>query len=144
EKLITLAKKGDLNSRRRVLDKLGPASKAQVRPEADDPVHPEKADERHVIVKLFNEIAPRYVDRPGGYTRVLKRTQRRLGDAGHTAFLELVKPGDRPKNRKKPAPAPAAPPESQGGAPAQGQSTMAMIVDKARANLLGKLDRDGA
>jgi large subunit ribosomal protein L17 len=119
EKLITLAKKGDLNARRRVLAELGTPSKAHVKPEADDPAHPDKADERHVIQKLFIEIAPRYADRPGGYTRVLKRTKRRLGDAGHTAYLELVKPGDKPaKVKKAPAPAPAPAPVKEEVKPA--------------------------
>jgi len=109
ERLITLARKGDLNSRRRVLAELGDGvAKAEVRPEADVPQNPELADTRHVIQKLFNEIAPRYIGRPGGYTRVLKRTERRLGDAGATAFLELVKPGDKPA-KKKATPAPVAP-----------------------------------
>ncbi len=109
ERLITLARKGDVNSRRRVLAELGDgAAKAEIRPEADVPKNPEKADTRQVIQKLFTEIAPRYIGRPGGYTRVLKRPQRRLGDAGATAFLELVKPGDKPA-KKKATPAPVAP-----------------------------------
>jgi large subunit ribosomal protein L17 len=124
EKLITLAKKGGLHNRRLVLARLGPPSKAEVRPEDAEVLKdkPPDADERHVIIKLFNEIAPRYVDRPGGYLRILKRTERRLGDAGETAYLEFVKPGDRPAKKKaapapapvaapKPAPAPTPPPE---------------------------------
>jgi len=122
EKLITLAKKDTLHARRQVLARLGPPSKAEVKPVSDDPEHPEHADERHVIIKLFREIAPRYADRPGGYTRVLKRHKRRLGDAGETAFLELVKPGERKKEKKRapapvmaprPAPAPAPEPTAQ-------------------------------
>jgi large subunit ribosomal protein L17 len=132
ERLITIARKNDLTSRRLVLARLGPsASKAHVKPEADDPQHPDKADERHVIQKLFNEIAPRYVGRPGGYTRVLKRPQRRLGDAAPTAFLELVKPGDRPAKQKKapapvaPAPKPVLPTEAQATTPAPEQQPAA-------------------
>jgi large subunit ribosomal protein L17 len=106
EKLITLAKKNTLHARRQVLARLGPPSKAAVKPVENDPQHPEKADERHIIIKLFTEIAPRYSDRPGGYTRVLKRHERRLGDAGETAFLELVKQHER-REKKKQAPAPA-------------------------------------
>src|SRR5262245_39942203 len=113
ERLITLAKRGTLHARREVLSRLGTASKAEVRPidaEASKD-KPEPPDERHVIIKLFQEIAPRYADRPGGYTRVLKRHYRRLGDAGETAFLELVKPGDkRPKKKQAPAPAPVVAP----------------------------------
>lgn len=98
EKLITLAKKNTLHARRLVLARLGPPSKAEVDPGNDS---------RHVIVKLFTEIAPRYADRQGGYTRVLKRHERRLGDAGETAYLELVKAHEGGKVRR-PAP-PAAP-----------------------------------
>jgi large subunit ribosomal protein L17 len=111
EKLITLARKNTLHARRLVLARLGTPSKAEVKPESDDPQNPEKADTRHVIAKLFNEIAPRFADRPGGYLRILKRHQRRLGDAGETAFLELVKAGERkPRKQKAPAPAPVVAP----------------------------------
>lgn len=40
--------------------------------------------------KLLGEIGPRFQDRPGGYTRILKLTERRLGDAAPTAYIELV------------------------------------------------------
>ncbi len=53
---------------------------------------------------LFEEIAPRYEDRPGGYTRVLKLAKPRLGDAGAQALLELVGKNDRVKmTSEKPA-----------------------------------------
>lgn len=68
EKMITLAKRGDLHARRQVL--------AYVYDEA-------------VVTKLFDEIAPRYEDRNGGYTRILKLGPRR-GDAAEEVFLELV------------------------------------------------------
>ena len=125
EKLITLAKKGTLHARRLAAARLGPMADAEVKPgDGDD------ADHRPVLVKLFAEIGPRFADRPGGYTRVLKRHERRLGDAGRTAFLELLKEGEQ----KVRARAPAAPrvdeeeetgapeeqtPETQGEAPAQ-------------------------
>jgi large subunit ribosomal protein L17 len=50
---------------------------------------------------LFETIAPRYVDRPGGYVRVLKLAKPRLGDAGARAILELVGQGDRDRVTKK-------------------------------------------
>ena len=58
-----------------------------------------------VLKKLFNDIGKRYDDRPGGYTRILKRIQVRLGDAGATAIIELVK--DEEKTLVPTAPAPA-------------------------------------
>jgi large subunit ribosomal protein L17 len=103
EKLITLAKKGTLHARRLALAKLGTAAKAEVKPSDD----PDEADTRWVITKLFNEIGPRFATRPGGYTRIIKRHERRLGDGGKTAFLELLKEGEtKPKKERPAAPAP--------------------------------------
>lgn len=96
EKLITLAKKNTLHARRLALAKL---------------------HDREVIDKLFKEIGPRFQDRAGGYTRVIKRHERRLGDGGHTAFLELLKEGETKIRHRAPAapptPAPLAPPPEE-------------------------------
>lgn len=74
EKLITLAKRGDLHARR----------------QAAAFVRREKAnEEQDAIQKLFSELATRYADRPGGYTRILKLGPRR-GDAAPMVYLELV------------------------------------------------------
>lgn len=83
EKLVTLAKQGDLHARRLALSKL-----------------PDKT----AIRKLFQDIAPQFADRQGGYTRILKRHQVRLGDAGPTAIIEFVQAGER-----REAPTPVAP-----------------------------------
>jgi len=69
ERLITLAKRGDLHARRQALASLG--------------------QDKFVVYKLFEEVAPRYADRPGGYTRILKLGPRR-SDATEMVFLELV------------------------------------------------------
>ena len=69
EKLITLAKRGDLHARRRALSTLG--------------------QDRFVVHKLFEEIAPRYSERPGGYTRIVKLGPRR-SDSTEMVFIELV------------------------------------------------------
>ncbi len=68
EKMISLGKKGDLHSRRQALAYI-------------------YNDE--VVKKLFEEIAPKYADRNGGYTRILKMGPRR-GDGSEMAILELV------------------------------------------------------
>lgn len=68
EKLITFAKKGDLHSRRMAA---------------------RKVNEPEVLQKLFAEIGPRYAERPGGYTRIMRMGPRR-GDAAEIAILELV------------------------------------------------------
>ena len=103
EKLITLAKKGTLHARRLALARLGPMGYA--RPAANAKKD-EDRDSRKIVTKLFEDIGPRFHDRPGGYTRIIKRHQRRLGDAGQTAILELLKK-DEKKVRTRAAPAPA-------------------------------------
>jgi large subunit ribosomal protein L17 len=69
EKLITLAKRGDLHARRQALSTL--------------------AQDKFAVHKLFDELAPRYVDRRGGYTRILKLGPRK-SDATEMVFIELV------------------------------------------------------
>jgi large subunit ribosomal protein L17 len=69
ERMITFGKKGDLAARRHVAAYI-------LKPE--------------IVSKLFSTIAPWYTDRNGGYTRIV-RIGHRLGDAGETAYLELVK-----------------------------------------------------
>src|SRR5438128_913234 len=81
EKLITLARKGDLHARRLAVARMGATSDAEVRPPDDKD---KEGDGRTIIQKLFSEIGPRFHNRPGGYTRIIKRHQRRLGDGGKT------------------------------------------------------------
>jgi len=108
EKLITLARKAAVNpekalhARRLVLARLGTPANAAVRP----PERDDEGDPTKIIVKLFTEIGPRFKDRPGGYTRVIKRHERRLGDGGKTAFLELLKEGETKVKSHAAAPAP--------------------------------------
>jgi len=83
EKLITLAKKGDLASRRRAISLLG--NRAIYREEDGEIVK-----SGTVIGKLFSEFGPRYLDRPGGYTRIIRLARRRLGDNGQLVLLQLV------------------------------------------------------
>jgi large subunit ribosomal protein L17 len=83
-----------------VLARLGPAAKV---PFLDDKGNP---TDDSVLRKLFKEIGPRFATRPGGYTRIIKRHERRLGDAGRTAFIELLKEGETKVRARMPAPAP--------------------------------------
>ena len=69
EKLITLAKRGDLHARRQALSSLG--------------------QDKFAVHKLFEEIGPRYSERNGGYTRILKLGPRR-SDATEMVYIELV------------------------------------------------------
>ena len=69
ERLITLARRGDLHARRLAAMKI---------------------QDREVLGKLFDDIAPRYMERPGGYTRVLKVGSRK-GYAAEMSLIELVR-----------------------------------------------------
>ena len=69
EKLITLAKRGDLHARRLAAKKIR---------------------DKKILKKLFDDIGPRYVDRNGGYTRIVKLGER-FGDCAPMAVIELVK-----------------------------------------------------
>ena len=69
EQMITLGRRGDLHARRQALSALG--------------------QDKFTVYKLFEEIAPRYTERPGGYTRILKLGPRR-SDATEMVLLELV------------------------------------------------------
>lgn len=82
ERLVTFGKKGDLHSRRIALSYL---------------------PQKELIRKLFNEIAPRFADRNGGYLRIIK-TGFRVKDSAPTAILEFVdykKPEKSEKEEKK-------------------------------------------
>src|SRR5438445_8125014 len=68
EKLITLARRGDLHARRQALSELR---------------------SQEIVHRLFAEVAPRMADRPGGYTRIVKLGHRQ-GDAAEMVYLELV------------------------------------------------------
>lgn len=83
EKLITLGKKGKLEHRRRAISLLG---NRLIVAEEDGQV----VRKGSVIGKLFSEIGPRYLERSGGYTRIIKLAQRRLGDNGQLVLLQLV------------------------------------------------------
>jgi large subunit ribosomal protein L17 len=72
ERLITLARRGDLHARRQAARKI---------------------QDRNVLGKLFDDIGPRFDGRPGGYTRILKLGHRK-GDAADMAFIELVERAD--------------------------------------------------
>jgi large subunit ribosomal protein L17 len=104
DRMITLGKRGDLHARRQV---------SQV------------IRTRQVVAKLFDQIGPRFKDRPGGYTRIIKLGSR-LGDNAPQSIIELVeeeftakpkKAAPAPKAEvKKAAPAPAAAPVEEAAA----------------------------
>lgn len=85
EKLITLAKRGDLHARRQAAKMLY-GRDLHYRPRRGD----SGALDKHAILqKLFDEIGPRYQDRNGGYTRII-RGELRKGDGAQMAYIQLV------------------------------------------------------
>jgi large subunit ribosomal protein L17 len=84
EKMVTLAKRGDLHNRRRAIARL---------------------HNQEVVRKLFNEIGPRFADRSGGYTRIVHIGQRR-GDGAKVVYLEWIGAQEVPatKQRRRPEP----------------------------------------
>lgn len=88
ERLITLAKVGDLNSRRRVI------SAMQDRRLVDES---QEFTGQTVVQKLFSEIAPKLKDRAGGYTRIIKTADYRIGDGGSIVLLQLLTEENAPK-----------------------------------------------
>lgn len=116
EKLITLAKKAALATdkikalhyRRQAIQMLGPMHDAGMYEKGGEPIADRAANT--FIKKLFNDIGPRYTDRAGGYTRILKRQTRRLGDAGETALVELLAKGETKPKKVRSAPAPRVEP----------------------------------
>lgn len=93
DRLITLAKRGDLHARRLAL--------SRIRDEA-------------MVAKLFGTLGPRYADRPGGYTRVLKAGFR-YGDSAPMAVIELV---DRDPDARGMDSGPVQSAEAEAGSPA--------------------------
>lgn len=79
ERMITLGKRGDLHARRLALQVIR---------------------DRRIVAKLFDMVAPRYKDRPGGYTRIYKLGSR-LGDNAPLSQIELVEEEFTPRPRKQ-------------------------------------------
>jgi large subunit ribosomal protein L17 len=94
EKLITLAKTGTLAARRRAIALLG--NRDIVKEEDGKFVR-----KGTVIGKLFSDIGPRYLDRPGGYARIIKLSKRRLGDNGRLVLLQLAGKEEASKKSSK-------------------------------------------
>jgi large subunit ribosomal protein L17 len=97
EPLITQARKGTLHSRRLVISRLNDRLMA-------DPNDPEMLADDSVVQKLFKEIGPHFKDRNGGYTRIVKTSEWRIGDAGELVVVQLVGIGKvqtrKPKKEK--------------------------------------------
>ena len=115
EKLVTLGKNGSLHARRKAL--------AYVR-------------DRAVVEKLFSELAQRYMERPGGYTRIIKLGYRR-GDNAPVSLVELVTEEYKAKRKRRKA-KPKAKPK------AKAESTPRKSSKKKSAEELGLVDQEEA
>jgi large subunit ribosomal protein L17 len=109
EKMITLGKRGDLHAMRQAASVIR---------------------DKKVVTKLFTTIAPRYKERPGGYTRIVKLGIR-PGDNAPVSILELVEEQVEKKPVKKPAVKKAAP---KTAAPAKAVKTAAVPTDEPRGD----------
>lgn len=83
ERMITLGKRGDLAARRKAASFVR-NTVADIHEEGEDVVV------KSALQKLFSDVAPRYKERQGGYTRILKLATARKGDAAPMVVLELV------------------------------------------------------
>ena len=111
ERLITQAKKGDLASRRRVMETIR---------------------DKGVVYTLFEEIAPTFAERPGGYTRITKIGPRK-GDNAPMAVIELVTEAYEPKARDSKVETAAPVEEPAAEAPAEDEATEAPAEEAAEA-----------
>jgi large subunit ribosomal protein L17 len=87
EKLITLARTNSVNNRRRVVALM------RVRRLVDEE---QEFTGQKVVQKLFDEVAPKFADRSGGYTRIIKTSDYRIGDGGTWVYLQLLTEESRP------------------------------------------------
>src|ERR1700742_754856 len=83
EPLITQARKGTLHARRLVISRLNDRFMT-------DPNDRDLLADDTVVQKLFKEIGPHFKDRQGGYTRIIKTSEWRIGDAGEWVIVQLV------------------------------------------------------
>jgi large subunit ribosomal protein L17 len=134
EKIVTLAKRGDLHARRLVIAKLGGDRHGfewlylPKRASDDEKKHVEALRERaekffdvppgdkvernrygelrkapKLVKHIFDNVAPRFKDRPGGYTRIVKLGRHRVGDAGELVLLQFVGAEEGPEIGGKPS-----------------------------------------
>lgn len=99
EPLITQAKKGTLHARRLVISRLNDRFMTE-------PGDQDTLAENTVVQKLFKEVAPAMASRNGGYTRIIKTSQWRIGDGGDLVIVQLVgveKVSRSPKKEEKAA-----------------------------------------
>ena len=99
EKIITRAKKGDLHSRRIVASKLNDRVMADNEDLVERNRYGELRKGPKLVKHVMEEVAPKFKDRAGGYTRIVRLGTRRIGDAAELCVLQLVGDEDGPEIR---------------------------------------------
>ena len=94
EKLITLARQNTLTSRRRVISLMGDRRLVD---EEQEFIKNESGSDRKIVQRLFEDVAPKFGDRTGGYTRIIKLSDFRIGDGGDLVLLQLLTEESAPK-----------------------------------------------
>lgn len=126
ERMITYGKRGDLNSRR---------------------IAASFISTRDVVKKLFDTIAPRFKDRNGGYTRII-RTRRRQGDAAEMAVIELLgaesKPEEKKEEKKSPAKKAKAEAKAKAEKPAKKEKAEKPKAKEAKAEKVNEKPKEKA
>jgi large subunit ribosomal protein L17 len=88
EKVITLARTNTLNNRRKVISMINDRRLVDEEQEFTG---------QKVVQKLFDEVGPKFADRPGGYTRIVKLSDYRIGDGGSLVLLQLLTEENGPR-----------------------------------------------
>ena len=94
EQMITEARKGTLTARRKVIAEL---HDRRLVDEEQEFITNDKGRVQTLVQKLFDEVAPKFGDRQGGYTRIIKLPEYRIGDAGDVVLLQLCTEESAPK-----------------------------------------------
>lgn len=97
EKLITLAKRGDLHSRRLVLARLRDRIMTGDESVLERNRYGELRKGPKLVKHLFEEVAPRFADRPGGYTRIVRLGKKRIGDKAELCVIQFCGEEDGPE-----------------------------------------------
>lgn len=92
ERVVTLAKRGDVSGRRRIVQLLG-ATETQ-------PGKPNRV--RSAIEKIYSDLVPRFKTRPGGYTQIFRLAMNRVGDNAEQCIIRYIPADTEAKKAKKP------------------------------------------
>jgi len=91
ERVVTLAKRGDLSARRRIFKLLGTSQTGQA---GVNRVH-------QAVSRIYDRLVPRFLTRPGGYTQIIRLAQRRPGDNAEMCFIQYIPAEEDTKHTSK-------------------------------------------